>query len=1201
MRKTILFAFAMFLATTMMAQNRATLLEESFNGSSIPSGWSVAGVGSSNWVVSGTNNAGGQANELHLNWSPQFNGVSRFVSPVVDLTGLNSVVVSFKHFLDYYNNGALLGIATTSNGGTTWNQAWSQNYTSDALVTVTQEITTSDVGSANFQFCIFYSGNSYNFDNWYFDDIQLFTLENLDLAVTGTTMPDITQVGNLSVNMNVMNYGATAVSSIEASYAIDGMAPVTQTFNVNLASFSSTSLNFSVPAVLETPGSYTVMLSINHVNGGNDDIAENNTFVKTISVPVGYVQRVPMIEHFSSSTCGPCVSVNNSMNAFCNNNAGRFTYTKYQMNWPGNGDPYYTAEGGVRRSYYGVTGVPNVFLDGVDLGNNAVGQSSFNQHANQVGFFDIRGSFSVEGNTIHVIADVMPYFDVEARVFVSVNEKVTTGNVGSNGETSFHHVFMKMLPDGQGSTIAFTADEIQRLEFTQDLSSTNVEEMNDLEVSIWVQNYGSKYVYNSRFAYEYTNIHPYPVENLILAQGTNAGESTMVATWNSPSSGNPTGYNVYVNNELVAENINSLSYSFPGESNQYYVVGVTALYSGNKTSVEKIVGLMNNTVVYTISTSASPSDGGTVTGGGTFQQGQSCSVSATANSDYSFTNWTENGNEVSNNASYTFTVSSNRNLVANFALLSPVVGNDGPYCEGETIQLTATGALGASYSWSGPNGFSSSQQNPVISNCTMAMAGTYTCTITKGGQTISASTDVVIYNSEAEDFNVIECDSYTWHGTEYTSGGTYQYETTTAQGCPRIETLHLTINYSEIEDFTATACDSYTWHGTPYIVSGTYTFETTTAEGCPKTETLHLTINDFVYNDWYAESCTSYAWNGETYFETGDYVQTLTTAQGCDSIVTLHLIISDAISVDIYKQACNSYTWNGVTYSTDGDYTQMFTSSQGCDSIVTLHLTLGETVYSDMTVEACDAYEWFDGIHLESGVYEYIFHSLQSCDSVVTLNLTIYFSEVEEYTVTANDSYTWHGITYTESGMYTYETTTAQGCMRIETLYLTITHEQQYYIISASAGMGGSISPEGDIQVEAGGTVAFSIVPNEGYSISVLMIDGVENPATDTYTFSNVDGNHAIKALFTVIEGVDEHASPDMKLYPNPAKDKINVESPSMKRIAVFNLLGVLVGSMNVNGDYAVVGTDELSQGTYIMKVEYNDGRVGYSQFVVVR
>ncbi len=69
---------------------------------------------------------------------------------------------------------------------------------------------------------------------------------------------------------------------------------------------------------------------------------------------------------------------------------------------------------------------------------------------------------------------------------------------------------------------------------------------------------------------------------------------------------------------------------------------------------------------YTISVSASPSSGGTVSGGGTYQQGQSCTVHATANSGYTFTNWTEGGSQVSTNANYTFTVTGNRTLVANF-------------------------------------------------------------------------------------------------------------------------------------------------------------------------------------------------------------------------------------------------------------------------------------------------------------------------------------------------------------------------------------------------------------------------------------------------------------------------------------------------------------------------------------------------------
>ena len=77
---------------------------------------------------------------------------------------------------------------------------------------------------------------------------------------------------------------------------------------------------------------------------------------------------------------------------------------------------------------------------------------------------------------------------------------------------------------------------------------------------------------------------------------------------------------------------------------------------------------------YTITVSANPSNGGAVTGGGIYQQGQSCTVTATANEGYTFTNWTENGNIVSNDATYSFTVTGGRVLVANFDLLLVEIG-----------------------------------------------------------------------------------------------------------------------------------------------------------------------------------------------------------------------------------------------------------------------------------------------------------------------------------------------------------------------------------------------------------------------------------------------------------------------------------------------------------------------------------------------
>ena len=71
---------------------------------------------------------------------------------------------------------------------------------------------------------------------------------------------------------------------------------------------------------------------------------------------------------------------------------------------------------------------------------------------------------------------------------------------------------------------------------------------------------------------------------------------------------------------------------------------------------------------FTVSVSANPANGGTVIGGGSYQGGQTCTVTATAQAGYTFVNWTENGNQVSTEASYTFTVTGNRTLVANFTL-----------------------------------------------------------------------------------------------------------------------------------------------------------------------------------------------------------------------------------------------------------------------------------------------------------------------------------------------------------------------------------------------------------------------------------------------------------------------------------------------------------------------------------------------------
>ena len=88
--------------------------------------------------------------------------------------------------------------------------------------------------------------------------------------------------------------------------------------------------------------------------------------------------------------------------------------------------------------------------------------------------------------------------------------------------------------------------------------------------------------------------------------------------------------------------------------------------NGNGTSYGDVMSFTTNVVHYTILTSSSPSNGGTTIGAGSYAQGASCTVRATANSGYTFTKWTENGTQVSTDANYTFTVNGNRNLVAHF-------------------------------------------------------------------------------------------------------------------------------------------------------------------------------------------------------------------------------------------------------------------------------------------------------------------------------------------------------------------------------------------------------------------------------------------------------------------------------------------------------------------------------------------------------
>ena len=69
---------------------------------------------------------------------------------------------------------------------------------------------------------------------------------------------------------------------------------------------------------------------------------------------------------------------------------------------------------------------------------------------------------------------------------------------------------------------------------------------------------------------------------------------------------------------------------------------------------------------YTINVTADPSEGGTLSGEGSYNYGELCTITATANENYEFINWTKDEVEISTEPSYTFSVSESTTYVAHF-------------------------------------------------------------------------------------------------------------------------------------------------------------------------------------------------------------------------------------------------------------------------------------------------------------------------------------------------------------------------------------------------------------------------------------------------------------------------------------------------------------------------------------------------------
>jgi hypothetical protein len=172
------------------------------------------------------------------------------------------------------------------------------------------------------------------------------------------------------------------------------------------------------------------------------------------------------------------------------------------------------------------------------------------------------------------------------------------------------------------------------------------------------------------------------------------------------------------------------------------------------------------------------------------------------------------------------------------------------------------------------------------------------------------------------------------------------------------------------------------------------------------------------------------------------------------------------------------------------------------------------------------------------------------------------------------------------SGSYTFNNITAN-----HTINATFVPQgATTYIITATAGAGGNISPSGDVIVTKGANQTFTITPILEYQISQVLVDGVNNQgavSSGSYTFNNVTDNHTIAATFLKNEAIEDILVNSLQIFPNPVKDVLIIEFEDINLVGevviIFDLFGKEMLNEVLSNDN--INVSQLPSGVYILKI----------------
>ena len=351
----------------------------------------------------------------------------------------------------------------------------------------------------------------------------------------------------------VRNMGSETITTLDVNYTVDnGTAVTASVTGLNIAPYDKYQFTHPTAWNPTISGDHTIDIYVNNLNGNMDVNSSNDKASQTVAAVEDFTDRRPFHESFTSSTCGPCVAGNANVKTVMDATTEEEIILKYQMSWPGNGDPYFTDEAGDRRTYYGINAVPYMMVDGGWFGNSTTYTSAvYDEFKSVSALIEITGEYSIneDDQTVGIDAVVTPLSSISDNLtlYVAILERTTYDNTGSNGETEFDYVMKKMVPGSAGHpigsltantdvnysvTYAFNGPQTLPANATDPVDHAiehSIEEFDDLMVVAWVQDDNDQFIHQSNY--------------LVLVESANGVDGTV-----DPN--NPTGPGLAVKTEV---------------------------------------------------------------------------------------------------------------------------------------------------------------------------------------------------------------------------------------------------------------------------------------------------------------------------------------------------------------------------------------------------------------------------------------------------------------------------------------------------------------------------------------------------------------------------------------------------------------------------------------------------------------------------